>query len=151
MKIVELRTGKSEVCRDLLEALPQWFGLKDAREVYINNADHQVMLACLKENKAVGMLCLQHHSKWNIEITVMGVLPAAHRNGIGTALIDVAIEHARKADAKLLSVKTISSKSPDPHYKNTRAFYCSTGFELFEELPTFWDEHNPCAIYVRPI
>lgn len=151
MIIKEISKNKSAVCRSILEALPDWFGRKDAREAYIHASEHQTMLVCEVDHRVVGMLTLRHHSPWNVEIAVMGVLPFHHRKGVGTALINLAQDYAKNAGVRLLSVKTLSEQSPDPNYVQTRAFYGKLGFELFEEIPALWGTNTPCAIYVCPV
>lgn len=151
MIIKEISQNKSTVCRNILEALPDWFGRKEARETYIHASEYQTMLVCEVDRRVVGMLTLLHHSPWNVEIAIMGVLPFHHRKGVGTALINSALNYATNAGVRLLSVKTLSEQSPDPNYAQTRAFYCKLGFELFEEIPALWGANTPCAIYVRPV
>ena len=151
MEIHRVTKDQSAICRQILEVLPDWFGLQDAREAYILAAQDQVMLVCRQDRQDVGMLTLARHSDWNLEIAVMGVLPSHHRQGVGKMLVQAADAFAAKAGVNLLSVKTLSDKNPNPHYKMTRDFYCAMGFELFEEFPTLWDKHNPCALYVRPV
>ena len=151
MEIRKVRNHKVELCRKILEALPEWFGLERARETYIQAARDQMMLACMVGGDDVGMVTLVPHSPWNLEISVMGVLPSHHRMGVGSALISAADAVALDAEIKLLTVKTLSASSPDHFYKRTRDFYCAIGFELFEEFPDLWDKHNPCALYVRPV
>ena len=92
-----------------------------------------------------------NHSRMNLEIAVMGVLPSHHRQGVGATLIRAAKTYATGHGVKMLSVKTVADSSPDPNYANTRAFYRAMGFELFEEFPELWDEHNPCALFILPV
>ena len=143
--------GRAIICRSILEALPEWFGIQDARESYIQQADTQPMLTYQDGSQHVGMLTMINHSRINLEIAVMGVLPSHHRQGIGTALIRAAKTYAIKHGVKMLSVKTVADNSPDPSYANTRVFYRAMGFELFEEFPDMWDEYNPCALFVLPV
>lgn len=151
MNITEVQEGRAIICRSILEALPEWFGIQEARESYIRQADTQPMLACIDGGQPVGMLTMIHQSRMNLEIAVMGVLPSHHRQGVGTALIRSAKIYATEHGAKMLSVKTVADSSPNPRYAQTRAFYRAMGFELFEVFPDLWDEHNPCALLVLPV
>lgn len=151
MKIKEVHIKKAVICRRVLEQLPQWFGIAKARENYISKAEQQTMLACFKNGQSVAMLSLLPHSYWNLEISVMGVLPEFHRQGIGSLLLNAAKQYAAMNRFHLLTVKTIAPPHSDPFYAKTRAFYHSNGFELFEIFPDLWGENAPCGLYVYPI
>ena len=151
MELVQIDRDKARICRSVLEELPAWFGIDEARERYIAEAEEQMMLACLVDGQEIGMLTLKIHGRWNMEITVMGVLPEFHRQGAGRQLVRRAAQTARDHGCRMLTVKTISERNADPNYRQTRAFYQAVGFELFEEFPTLWGEANPCALFVLPI
>ncbi len=38
-----------------------------------------------------------------------------------------------------------------PDYDRTNKFYLALGFKEFEVIPTYWDQANPCQIYVMNI
>ena len=59
MDVANITEEKEAVCRPILEALPQWFGIKDAREQYISEAGDLTMFACM-DGKAASALT---HSK----------------------------------------------------------------------------------------
>ncbi|MCF6320306.1 MAG: GNAT family N-acetyltransferase [Rhizobiaceae bacterium] len=151
MRLKQIATGKSEICREILEALPQWFGIEQARENYITQAVNLVMFACISKDSHIGFLTLRTHNNWNAEIHCMGVLPQQHRQGIGTLLINAAFEYSNARGIKFLTVKTLSEASKDKHYAQTRDFYLKTGFVPFEEFPDFWDDDNPCLMMIKPL
>lgn len=148
-EIKEIREGrrKREIAREILEALPDWFGIPEAREAYIADSEKQIFFAALEGGIPKGFLCLKETGKNTVELAVMGVLKELHRQGIGRRLFLAARERARNAGYSFLQVKTVEMG----HYREydaTNQFYLSLGFREFEVFPTLWDEWNPCQIYV---
>ena len=147
---VENNKEKEMMSRTILEALPDWFGLPEAREEYIVNSVNQQFFAAVKEEKTIGFLCLKQTGKDTVEVSVMGVLKEFHRHGIGRKLFMKAREKAIKDGFSFIQVKTVQMGQYD-NYDNTNKFYISLGFKEFEVLPTLWDKHNPCQIYVMAL
>jgi hypothetical protein len=71
----EILTGKEEVARCVLDALPEWFGIASAREAYIHHASRAPMLGAECEGRVVGYASLADHFGNNCEIHSMGVDP----------------------------------------------------------------------------
>ncbi len=151
MLVKHIESGKSETCREILESLPQWFGIEEARENYIVEAGNLIMYACMEKGRNAGFLSLRIHNSWNAEIHCMGVAPQFHRQGIGTGLVAAAAEYSKTRGTRFLSVKTLSGASKDIHYAKTRKFYRNFGFEPFEELPDLWGIDNPCLLMIKPL
>ena len=147
---VENNKEKEMISRTILEALPDWFGIPEAREEYIVNSVNQQLFAAVKEEKTIGFLCLKQTGKDTVEVSVMGVLKEFHRHGIGRKLFMKAREKAIKDGFSFIQVKTVQMGQYD-NYDNTNKFYISLGFKEFEVLPTLWDKHNPCQIYVMAL
>lgn len=141
---------KKKVARAILEALPDWFGIPEAREEYIRDSAEQICIAALEEGQAVGFLCLKETGKDTMELAVMGVLKEYHRQGVGRSLFAAAREVACEKGYSFLQVKTVQMGRYED-YDNTNRFYISLGFKEFEVFPTLWDECNPCQIYVMAI
>lgn len=144
---VENNKEKEMISRTILEALPDWFGLPEAREEYIVNSVNQQFFAAVKEGKPIGFLCLKQTGKDTVEVAVMGVLKEFHRHGIGRKLFMKAKEKAIKDGFSFIQVKTVQMGQ----YDNTNKFYISLGFKEFEIFPTLWDEWNPCQVYVMAL
>lgn len=138
------------ISRTILEALPDWFGIPEAREEYIVNSVNQQFFAAVKEEKTIGFLCLKQTGKDTVEVSVMGVLKEFHRHGIGRKLFMKAREKAIKDGFSFIQVKTVQMGQYD-NYDNTNKFYISLGFKEFEIFPTLWDEWNPCQVYVMAL
>lgn len=148
IEITEIREGrrKREIAREILEALPDWFGIPEAREAYIADSEGQTFFAAMEDDSPRGFLCLKETGRDTVELAVMGVLQEFHRRGIGRKLFGAAREQARKEKYSFLQVKTVEM-GHYPEYDATNRFYLSLGFQEFEVFPTLWDEGNPCQIY----
>ena len=150
IKLIEDHDDKQKIARQILEALPDWFGIEQAREKYIKESTDQFFFAALDENQATGFLCLRETSKDTLELSVMGVLKEHHRHGIGKELFLSAKKLATEKGYAFLQVKTVQMGRYE-QYDNTNLFYLSLGFKEFEVFPTLWDEWNPCQIYVMSL
>ena len=83
---IESQDEKRAIARTVLEALPDWFGVPEAREQYIRESADRLMFADLRDGQPVGFLCLKETGKATMELALMGVLQPWHRQGIGRAL-----------------------------------------------------------------
>lgn len=147
---VEDAEKKKVVSRRILEALPDWFGIPQAREEYIRNSADQQLFVAMREEMPIGFLCIKNTGKGTVELSVMGVLKEWHRHGIGRELFMFAKEKAIKDGFSFLQVKTVQMGRYD-NYDDTNKFYISLGFKEFEVFPTLWDESNPCQIYIMAL
>ena len=137
--------ARSELCRDVLAALPGWFGIQDAVDRYIQEVAGLPTFAAGRD----GFLSLKLHGDAAAEIYVMGVRPERQRRGIGTALLEAAEAFLREREVEYLQVKTLGPSHPSEHYAATRSFYAARGFRPLEELTAIWGEDNPCLIMVK--
>ena len=137
--------ARSELCREILTALPGWFGLPEAVDRYIQEVAELPTFAVGSD----GFLSLKLHTDAAAEIYVIGVRVECHRRGIGTALVEVSEAFLRERDVEYLQVKTLGPSHPSEHYAATRSFYAARGFRPLEELPDLWGEDNPCLIMVK--
>lgn len=150
LTIKEITEGKIEICRKILDALPDWFDLQEAKETYIQESASMPMLGCFDDKEAcVGFLALKNSTPDSAEIYVMGIVPEYHHYGGGSALVLAAEEKIKRKGKDLLFVKTLSSDHPDPYYAKTRQFYAKMGFKELTVLPMIWGEENPCLIMVK--
>ena len=149
MKIeqIEHADTKQTIARQILETLPEWFGLEDARESYIRESAGQTFFAAFDTERAVGFLCLKETGRDTLELSVMGVLKAYHRRGIGKALVVSGKTFATESGYSFLQVKTVQMGRYEV-YDRTNRFYLSLGFKELEVFPTLWDAWNPCQVYI---
>lgn len=147
--ITQPLTGHGEDAAAILRALPQWFGIEEATQHYIDYVNDNPTFFAQNSDETVGFLSLYHHAPHAAEIYVMGVLPSHHRQGIGRQLLQAAEAHCREQEIRFLQVKTLSDKHPDTGYAKTRQFYLGVGFTPLEEFPELWGKHNPCLQMIK--
>jgi ribosomal protein S18 acetylase RimI-like enzyme len=151
MTVVEIREGKSDICREVLADLPRWFGIPASTSAYVANAAGLPMFAVLEATEPVGFVSLKPRTPFAQEIYVVGVKRRLHRAGLGRALIEAAGTSAANGGSRFLTVKTLAPSHPDPSYAATRRFYEAVGFVPLEEFPTLWGEDNPCLMMVKAL
>lgn len=149
---MEIKTilEKRRIARAILEALPDWFEVPEAREDYIRECAGLPFSAAYDGSRPVGFLCLKETGKDTAELHVMGVLKEYHRKGVGKALFNQAKNAAAQAGYSFLQVKTVQM-GKYAEYDNPNRFYLAMGFKEFEVFPLLWDEDNPCQIYVMAL
>ena len=144
---IENAEEKRRICRVILEALPEWFGISEAREEYVSESADKLFFAAMDGENPVGFLCLKETGRDTVELYVMGVLKARHRTGAGRALVEAAKRTAREAGYAFMQVKTVQM-GKYAEYDATNRFYLAMGFKEFEVFPHLCDEWNPCQVYV---
>lgn len=150
--IVEIKDKKEKqvIARKILEALTEWFEVKESREKYIADCVKWVFIASKEADDYNGFLCLKETGKETIELAVMGVLKDHHRKGIGRKLFENAKRIAKDAGYSFMQVKTVKMGMYED-YDITNRFYLSLGFKEFEVIPEIWGDDNPCQIYVMAL
>ena len=150
--IIEVTDAKEKqaIARTVLEALTEWFEVEESREGYIHDCADWTFLAAKDDDKIMGFLCLKKTGNATVELAVMGVMKEYHRNGVGRTLVEKAKEVARAEGYEFMQVKTVRMGMYDD-YDMTNHFYISCGFKELEVFPLFWDEANPCQIYVMSL
>lgn len=141
---------KPIISREILEALPEWFGIDSAREEYIRESAGKPFFCAYDEEKPIGFLYLKQTGRETVELAVMGVVKEHHRKGVGRALFDEARFEAARLGYSFIQVKTVQM-GRYKEYDETNLFYLSLGFKELEVFPTLWDEWNPCQIYIMAI
>jgi coenzyme F420-0:L-glutamate ligase / coenzyme F420-1:gamma-L-glutamate ligase len=139
---------RSRIAEAVLRDLPEWFGIEEATQGYIDAA---ATLPTFVAEPDAGFLCLKQHTPRAAELYVMGVLREQHRRGIGRALVAAAEAWCRAHGIRYLHVKTLGPSRPNRGYDATRAFYEALGFVPLEELHGLWDEGNPALLLVKEV
>jgi ribosomal protein S18 acetylase RimI-like enzyme len=142
--------SRGKICRDILNELPDWFGIPESVEEYASFAEDADMLGATSDGFVAGFITLRSTSDVAAEIYVMAIRPSFHRMGLGSALVNAASEKAGASGHRYLTVKTVGPSRPNLAYEATRRFYQASGFEPIEEFEDLWDE-NPCLLMLKPI
>lgn len=148
---IELASEKQKICRTIIEALEDWFGIPEANEAYIEQVSTECFLAVRTEGKVAGFISAKLHNPQSAEITVMGVSLDRHRAGIGSMLIDSLEERLKAQGVSYLTVKTLAETRACEYYEKTRRFYNAKGFVELEVINEIWGSDNPCAFMAKKL
>jgi len=138
---------RSRIAELVLRELPEWFGIDEATQSYIDAAATLTTFAV----GDAGFLCLKRHFPETAEIFVLGVRRDAHRQGIGRSLVRAAEAWCAANGVDYLQVKTLAHTKDDANYARTRAFYDAVGFTPLEIFPELWDPRNPALQLVKRV
>lgn len=133
--MIEIRQAKAHNFVDveiIVKELPQWFtqgGIESIRK----DLHFQKTLLAKQNDKILGFITY-YSSQGNGHIGWMGVLPTAHRKGIGRALISELIQDFKSQGITSIYVSTLGDTVEYPPYAETRAFYRAVGFSDFKRL-----------------
>lgn len=141
---------KENVCRTVLQALPDWFGNPESVEQYAKTCRDLPLWADVEGERLRGFIAFRPTSSYAGELYVMGVRPDCHRQGLGRRLFGALYGYAQEEGFRFLTVKTVEmGRYPD--YDQTNRFYQALGFWELECLPDLWDRANPCQIYIMDV
>ena len=138
--------ARSELCRRVLDDLPNWFGRPEAREAYIKAVADQTTFAWAVGDALAGIISLTRQTSETFDIHVMGVLQPYQRQGGGSALLLAGEKHAEASGARFLTVQTVGPSDPDPFYAQTRAFYSACGMASLAEFKDHWGAGTPMLL-----
>lgn len=150
VKEIKISEEKVKIARSILEELKEWFEVDESREKFISDSAEQLFFAAEEDGKYTGFLTLKETGNATVELAVMGVLKEYHRKGIGRELFEKAKAAAHSAGYSFMQVKTVAMGKYED-YDRTNRFYLGCGFKEFELMPGYWDEDNPCQIYITAI
>jgi GNAT superfamily N-acetyltransferase len=142
---------KQQITEEILNDLPEWFGLPDSNKQYIKDVCDLIFIGIVEDSKYIGFCALKEENSKHLNMHVLGLMKSYHGNGIGTKMIQFIETFSRENDYNYLSVLTLSSASCDVNYGLTRKFYLKNGFHEFMELPTLWDESNPAVLMIKDL
>lgn len=139
---------KERIAREVLNDLPEWFGIPESTENYIKESQAKPFLASFYKDELVGFIVLRASSPDCAEIFVIGVKKKFHHHGAGRELNNAYEDLANSLGYTYTQVKTVQSGHYD-EYDITNKFYKAVGYKELEVFPDLWDESNPCQIYVK--
>jgi GNAT superfamily N-acetyltransferase len=164
--------GRADAAHDILEELPEWFGIDRFTHEYVEAAakfPNYVAVAApeyaplgasssepalgpdggaIAPEDALGVLLLDQRYPTSAEVHLLAVRRKHHRAGIGRTLLNHVENDLRAQGVQLLSVKTLGPSASDPGFDRTRAFYSACGFQPVEEFPDLWAD-DPCLLMVK--
>ena len=149
--VQNVTSAKGAVCRDILEDLPEWFGIPQARLHYAEAVETLPMFGFVVRDRVVGFLSVKHHTRFTAEAYVLAVKRDWHRQGIGRALFDHVERDLGAQGLKYLTVKTLAPDRPNQAYEATRRFYEALGFVPVEVFPALWGPDNPCLLMIKAL
>ena len=141
---------KEEIASKILNNLPEWFGIPESTQEYIDRSKDYPFWAEIDNNIIKGFISLKETSKYTAELYVMGVLKEFHRNKIGYNLFKAFYEYAKEHQYQYIQVKTVKENCYED-YDRTIAFYKKMGFSKLEVFPTLWDPWNPCLVMIKSL
>lgn len=147
--IVGPQTNTSAECGRILRALPNWFGIPEAIDYYVEQIEQLPTFLAISDGDTVGFMTVLKHNPYAAELFVLGVLSGYHRQGIGRALLNSTEEWLRAGGTEYLQVKTLGPSRKNEEYEQTRLYYEQMGFRPLEELKELWGEASPCLLMVK--
>lgn len=151
IKEIHDKQEKIKISTSILESLPDWFGIPESTQEYINVSSKLPFFTAMNESKPLGFISIKENNQYTAEIYVMGVLPDYHKQGIGRGLFNKVSDWSKENGYEFLQVKTLDESHPDVYYAGTRKFYLSMGFKPLECFPELWGKENPCLIMIQHI
>lgn len=137
MKIEQISPDEAEnLCRIITKDLPEYFGLVEANEKYVEGVKDHINFAIAVQGNFVGLLSLSFPYPKASQIYWMGILRRYQEQGLGKLLVHAALDYAKNQGATSMTVETLSKAEADENYLKTYGFYETMGFEpLFDLKP----------------
>jgi GNAT superfamily N-acetyltransferase len=143
---------RAAICREILAALPDWFGISEATAAYIAEVRNLAMLVASDgSGTPLAFATLKETTPVAAELHLMAVRPQYRGRGIGRALLAAIETMARRRGIATLTVKTLAPSVEDANYAATRAFYLAAGFRALAVFPDLWGPDNPCLVMAKPL
>lgn len=144
---------------DTIRSLPEFFYERDLENAEKNYQDfvhgqlhHAVFLTALGsqdqdqgQNQVLGILGAvgRQDTDGVYFLASFAVRRGLRGRGIGRRLIEAVEEELKKRGARLVFAET----TPSPYCQETRAFYEAVGYTCMAEIPDFWQDGDPLALY----
>ena len=147
IEAVKDENQKMAVVAEVLKDLPEWFGIPESTQAYIEGVKNLQVWAAYQEGDLLGFVSLSYSSEYCAEIDCFGVKKAHQGRGIGSQLLATLESEARKK-VDYLQVETVAEGS-NKDYDRTNVFYRRLGFKKLEIFPQLWGPRNPCQILIK--
>jgi len=153
--VIEIRRATrqdADACVEILARLPDYFTAETHGQIRAGISEHLVWVA-LDADSIEGLVFVERRYPTAAEIVIAAVTPARQGTGIGTQLVDHALDHLRSEGVVLVEAKTLDASAGYEPYVATRAFWERRGFvqvDCIDPLPG-WEPGNPAALYVAAL
>ncbi|MCQ1800404.1 GNAT family N-acetyltransferase, partial [Neorhizobium galegae] len=112
-KTIEILTGKAELCRSIMGALPDWFSEPEVIEASARAIEDLPVFGYVEADVVTALMALKRHPPGAVEIALIATRPEHHGRGAGRHLIDAAERFGLETGARLLTVKTLAPRGLD--------------------------------------
>ncbi|MGI8523181.1 MAG: GNAT family N-acetyltransferase [Nocardioides sp.] len=135
---------------EILSGLPDWFGIAEANEHYVEAAGQLPSYLAVDGEDVVGVALVAEHFPQARELHLIAVRRDRHRSGVGRLLVETIEADLRRDGVRLLEVHTVGASHEGAGYARTREFYLALGFVAMNELDRIdWD--GPTVILVKSL
>lgn len=150
MPVEVVRRHDPDAVREILDSIPDWFGIPEANARYVEAAGRLPSYLAVDGADVIGVALLNEHFPPSRELHLIAVRRDRHRQGVGRALLAEIEADLRDAGVRILEVHTLGPSDEDEGYAETREFYLAQGFIPVNELQRIdWD--GPTLILVKPL
>jgi GNAT superfamily N-acetyltransferase len=150
MPVEVVRRADPDAVREILASVPEWFGIPEANEGYVEDAGRLPSYLAVDGDEVLGVALVAEHFPRARELHLIAVRRDHHRRGIGRTLLRAVEDDLRVDGVRVLEVHTVGPSYQDEGYARTRAFYLAQGFLALNELERIdWD--GPTLILVKPL
>jgi GNAT superfamily N-acetyltransferase len=152
MVIEVVRRQDPEAVREILDSVPDWFGIPESNANYVRDGGRlpSYLAVDSTDDRVVGVALISEHFPPSRELHLIAVRGDRHREGIGRLLLETIEEDLRAAGVRILEVHTLGPSDDDEGYARTREFYFAQGFIPISELPLVGEE-DPILVLVKPL
>ncbi len=153
MRVIKGSEAHVAPCMEVARSLRTHFDLRALERMPDDLRSQDLYVAQGDEGEVIGFISLLMDQGGVAEIAWMGVMPELQGMGVGTSLLNTAVDHLVQAGVSTLMVRTLADTVDYEPYEGTRAFYRSRGFHLEEVIDPYpgWAPGNPCAVYLRAL
>lgn len=117
----------------ILRSLPDWLGIEEAINNYVESASKLDSFLAVMDGEAVGVALIERHFPESAELNLIAVQADKQGRGIGGRLLESITEVLTTDGCQLLQVHTVGPSSEDNAYAQTRRFYLQNGFLPLQE------------------
>jgi GNAT superfamily N-acetyltransferase len=139
-------------CVEILARLPEYFTVETHARMRAAVSEHLVWVA-VEGDSIEGVVFVERRYLTSAEIMIAAVVPERQGVGVGTQLVDHALDYLRAEGVMLVEAKTLDASAGYEPYVATRAFWQRRGFvqvDCIDPLPG-WEPGNPAALYVAAL